>query len=121
MRLAAQNALIPWALKGPLEFRAVMDDATPASAYRALNFPVLILGGERTLMPTRLIAEGLVDLLPTSRLMVIDEAGHMGRLTHTAQVCALIMCHIVDADERCGHDTSAAEILDAPNQIRVCS
>ena len=39
MRPAAQNALIPWALKGPLEFRAVMDDETPANAYRRLNFP----------------------------------------------------------------------------------
>jgi pimeloyl-ACP methyl ester carboxylesterase len=113
MRPAAQNALVPWALKGPLEFRAVLDDATPANSYRALNFPVLILRGERTLMPTRLIAEGLLDLLPTPRLMVIDGAGHMGPLTHTAEVCALIMRHIVDADERCGHDTSAAEILDA--------
>jgi len=101
MRPAAQNALIPWALKGPLEFRAVMDNATPASAYCALNFPVLILRGERTLVPTRLIAEGLLDLLPTPRLMVIDGAGHMGPLTHTAEVCALIMRHIVEADERC--------------------
>jgi hypothetical protein len=33
--------------------------------------------------------------------MVIDGAGHMGPLTHTAEVCALIMRHIVDADERC--------------------
>jgi pimeloyl-ACP methyl ester carboxylesterase len=66
-------------------------------------------------MPTRLIAEGLLDLLPTPRLMVIDGAGHMGPLTHTAEVCALIMRHIVDADERAlrGDDTSAAEILDA--------
>ena len=43
MRPAAQNALIRWVLKGPLEFRAVMDDETPANAYRRLNFPVLIL------------------------------------------------------------------------------
>ena len=107
MRPAAQNALIPWALKGPLEFRAVMDDETPANAYRRLNFPVLILRGERTLMPTRLIAEGLLDLLPTPRLMVIDGAGHMGPLTHTGDVCTLIKEHIVDADERCAAMTPA--------------
>jgi pimeloyl-ACP methyl ester carboxylesterase len=107
MRPAAQNALIPWALKGPLEFRAVMDDATPANSYRALNFPVLIPRGEGTLMPTRLIAEGLLYLLPTTRLMVIDGAGHMGPLTHTAAVCALIKGHIVDVDERCAAMTPA--------------
>ena len=108
MRPAAQNALIPWALKAPLEFRAVMDDTTPASAYRALNFPVLILRGERTLMPAGLIAEGLLDLLPTSRLIVIDGAGHMGPLTHTAEVCAAIMRHIAAAHERCAAITLAS-------------
>jgi hypothetical protein len=47
--------------------------------------------------------------------MVIDGAGHTGPLTHTAELRALIMRHIVDADERAlrGDDTSAAEILDA--------
>ena len=84
-----------------------MDDAAPASAYRALNFPVLILRGERTLMPAGLIAEDLLDLLPASRLMVIDGAGHMGPLTHTADVCAEIMRHIVAAHERCAAITLA--------------
>jgi pimeloyl-ACP methyl ester carboxylesterase len=122
MRPAAQNTLIPWALKAPLEFRAVMDDATQASAYRALNFPVLILRGERTLMPTRLIAEGLLDLLPTSRLMVIDGAGHMGPLTHTAEVCALIMRHIVDVEDRCAAMRLAPPaFLAPPDQIHVRS
>ena len=68
---------------------------------------MLILRGERTLMPTRLIAEGLLDLLPTPRLMVIDGAGHMGPLAHTAEVCVLIKGHIVDADERCAAMTLA--------------
>jgi hypothetical protein len=54
-----------------------------------------------------LIAEGLLDLLPTTRLMVIDGAGHMGPLTHTAKVCALIKGHILDADERCAARTLA--------------
>jgi hypothetical protein len=74
---------------------------------------VLILLGERTLMP-RLIAEGLLDLLPTSRPWSSTEPD-MGPLTHTAELRALIMRHIVDADERAlrGDDTSAAEILDA--------
>ena len=43
-------------------------DPTPASAYRALKFPVLILRGEHAPMPTRAIAEGLSELLPNSRL-----------------------------------------------------
>jgi pimeloyl-ACP methyl ester carboxylesterase len=107
MRPAAQNALIHWAPKGPLEFRAVMDDPTPASAYGALNFPVLILRGEHAPMPTRLIAEGLAELLPAGRLLVVEGAGHMGPLTPTRDVCAPIMRHIVDAEDRCATVTAA--------------
>ena len=36
MRPAAQRALIGWAPKGPLDFHALIEDPTPASAYRAL-------------------------------------------------------------------------------------
>ena len=95
MRPAAQNALTHWAGKGPLEFQAMMDDATPANAYRRLNFPVLMLRGEHALMPSRLIAEGLLVLLPTLWLMVVEGAGHMGPLTHAGEVFALIKGHIV--------------------------
>ena len=66
-------------------------------------------------MPTRVIAEGLSELLPVSRLMVIDGAGHMGPLTHAPEVSALIVRHIVDAEtgaqpRRC-RPRSQAEIL----------
>jgi len=56
---AAQNALIRWVPKGPLEFSALIENATPASAYRALNAPVLMLRGEHAPMPSRLIAQWL--------------------------------------------------------------
>ena len=64
MRPAVQNALIRWAPKAPLDFQALMDEPTPASAYRALTFPVLILRGEHAPTPTRVIAEALTELLP---------------------------------------------------------
>ena len=82
MRPAVQSALIRWAPKAPLDFRALIDEPTPASAYRALALPVLILRGEHAPTPTRVIAEGLSDLLPASRLIAVDGAGHMGPLTH---------------------------------------
>src|SRR4029078_7321779 len=47
LRPSVQSALIRWAPKGPLDFRALFDEATPADAYRKLAFPVLILRGER--------------------------------------------------------------------------
>ena len=94
MRPSVQNALIRWAPKGPLDFQALIEDPTPACAYRALEFPVLILRGEHAPMPTRVIAEGLAELLPNSRLMIVECAGHMGPLTHAPEVSHLIVQHI---------------------------
>lgn len=117
---AAQNALIRWVPKGPLEFSALIENATPASAYRALNAPVLMLRGEHAPMPSRLIAQWLARLLPTARLTVVDGAAHMGPLTHAGEVAALIRRHIVDAEESCAAMPLAAARLSArPNQIRV--
>ena len=92
--------MIRWSPKAPLDFRALIEEPTPASAYRTLDFPVLILRGEHAPLPTRVIAEGLSRLLPASRLLTVDGAGHMGPLTHAPEVSALIVQHIVDADGR---------------------
>jgi pimeloyl-ACP methyl ester carboxylesterase len=97
MRPEGHRALIRWAPKAPLDFRALIHEPTPAEAYRALGFPVLLLRGERAPTPTRLIAEGLAQLLPASRLLTIDGAGHMGPMTHARPVSGLIARHIGDA------------------------
>ena len=57
MRPAVQNALVRWAPKGPLDFRALVDEPTLTSAYRTLTVPVLILRGEYAPRPTRVIAD----------------------------------------------------------------
>lgn len=98
LRPSVQRALIRWAPKGPLDFRALIDDPTPVAAYGALTFPLLILRGEYAPSPTRVIAEGLAQWLPASRIVDIAGAGHMGPLTHTPEVSALIVRHIVEAE-----------------------
>ena len=103
MRPEVQNALIRWAPKAPLDFQALIDDPTPATAYAALNFPVLIVRGEHAPLPTRVISERLIEILPQSRLKIVAGAGHMGPLTHASEVSRLIVQHIsgVKANE-CG-------------------
>ena len=102
MRPEGHKALIRWAPKAPLDFQALIDDPTPAEAYRTLAFPVLILRGEHGPAPTRLIADGLSRLLPATRLLTIDGAGHMGPMTHAGLVCELIARHFAEvaADTR---------------------
>jgi pimeloyl-ACP methyl ester carboxylesterase len=97
LRPHVQSALIRWAPKGPLDFHALIEEPTPAEAYRRLPFPALVMRGERAPAPTRLIAEALAALLPASRLVVIGGAGHMGPLTHAPVVFAAIARHIATA------------------------
>jgi pimeloyl-ACP methyl ester carboxylesterase len=94
MRPKVQKALMRWAPKGPLDFHALFQDPTPAEAYRILSFPVLILRGEHAPLPTRVISERLLELLPHSRLKIIAGAGHMGPLTHPSKVSEVISRHI---------------------------
>lgn len=96
LRPSVQASLLRWAPKAPLDFWALMEEPTPSDAYRALEFPVLVLRGEHAPAPTRVIADGLSALLPNSRRMVINGAGHMGPLTHAPEVAALIARHIVE-------------------------
>ena len=82
----------------PLDFRALIDEPTPVSAYADIRCPILILGGEHAPKPTRLIAETLPTLLPAANLAVIDGTGHMGPLTHVGAVSSAIARHVVEVD-----------------------
>jgi pimeloyl-ACP methyl ester carboxylesterase len=97
MRPDAHGAMIRWAPKAPLDFHALIEEPTPLDAYRGLDIPVLVLRGERAPAPTRLIADGLARLLPASRLVTIAGAGHMGPMTHAAEVAQTIARHIDEA------------------------
>jgi pimeloyl-ACP methyl ester carboxylesterase len=108
MRPAAQRALICWAPKGPLDFHALIENPTPASAYRVLKCPTLIMRGERALKPSRIIADRLAELLPDSRLLVVDGAGHMGPVTHASKVAAMIVRHIAAIDAQSWQANRAA-------------
>jgi pimeloyl-ACP methyl ester carboxylesterase len=97
LRPSLQAALTRWIPKASLDFRALIDDPTPASAYEDLLFPTLIMRGEHALAPSRLIAEILETLLFDAHVMVMTGAGHMGPLTHAAQVNAAIARHVAES------------------------
>jgi len=114
MRPTVRNALIRWLPKGPLDFRALIDEPAAASAYRRLAFPTLIVRGEHGPRPSRLIAERLWQLLPDSSLDVLEGAGHMGPLTHAPEVSAVIALHIAaQADRRQRRHVRAPSMLPA--------
>jgi pimeloyl-ACP methyl ester carboxylesterase len=119
MRLELQKALMLWAPKGPLDFRALFEDPTPGKAYRVLNFPVLILRGEHAPLPTRVISERLLELLPRSQLKIIAGAGHMGPLTHASKVSEVIVQHIAAASSMRSQTRSVTdEFIDQAGIVR---
>jgi pimeloyl-ACP methyl ester carboxylesterase len=94
LKPSVQAMLTRWVPKAPLDFRALIHEPTPASAYAKLCVPTLLLRGEHAPAPTRLIAEILASLMPVARLSVVLDAGHMGPLTHAPAVNAAIAGHI---------------------------
>jgi pimeloyl-ACP methyl ester carboxylesterase len=99
LRPAVQAMLTRWVPKAPLDFRALIHEPTPPSAYAKLRIPTLVMRGEHAPAPTRLIAETLPSLMPAAKLLVVPEAGHMGPLTHAQTVNAAIARHIGEWDE----------------------
>jgi pimeloyl-ACP methyl ester carboxylesterase len=93
LRPTLQQYLMRWVWKGPLDFHALIDEQTPLEAYRKFSFPVLVVRGEHAKAPVRLIAQAL-SLIPTVRLSIVPGAGHMGPLTHAAEVNVRFIRHI---------------------------
>lgn len=98
LRPELQSDLRRWVPKAPLDFAALIGERTEPGAYACLHFPVLIIRGSDAPAPTRLIADALSTLLPSARLAKIAGAGHVGPLTHTAEVNAMIIGHLAGVD-----------------------
>lgn len=101
LRPDIRTALTRWLPKAPLDFRALLDEPTPLSAYRDFPFPVLVLRGEHAPSPTRVAAEALANAIGSARLITIAGAGHMGPITHAAEVNRHIVEHIATAAGIC--------------------
>jgi pimeloyl-ACP methyl ester carboxylesterase len=83
-RLAtAMRAVIP-------EWDAAFDDPVEEVDLRALRMPVLLLRGSNTTVAARAVATLLAETISDAEVVRIDDAGHMGPLTHHAQVGPLI-------------------------------
>ena len=111
MRPEIQTALTRWAPQIPLDFRALIDERTPLSAYEAVTCPVLILQGERALRPSRMITGKLAETFADCRLAIIDGAGHMGPFSHAEAVNALIAEHI-EAVDRARRPDRSSQVLE---------
>ena len=84
--------------KACLEFRAMAQEPTSVSAYRRFNFPTLLMVGEHTTEPVRIIARQLAKAMKSCSMRTVFGAGHMGPFTHPGVVNAMIADHMLRAE-----------------------
>jgi pimeloyl-ACP methyl ester carboxylesterase len=97
LRPQAQDEIMRYVAKAPLEFTALMHERIAPATIRGLRIPVLIMRGEHAPMPTALLAHGLAVAL-AAELVIVPGAGHMGPFTHADAVNHAIANHLGVAD-----------------------
>ena len=86
MDTGRRQRLAPQMTKVGAEFLAAFADPLPLETWRALEMPVLLLGGERSPAPVRAINVRLASVLPRAASVTLPGIGHMGPMTHPAEV-----------------------------------
>lgn len=79
----------------PRHFEALFAARWASRPLGSLTVPTLLLNGEQTRAPARRVAELIGEAgLPRLRRREIADAGHLGPITHEAQVNAAIVGHL---------------------------
>lgn len=73
---------------------ALAADRTSLASYRAIAAPLLVLRGGTSPLAVRRASALIAEGVPGTRLEAIEDAGHMGPLTHRDRVNDLIVAHI---------------------------
>ena len=80
------------------EVASLVADRTDRAGYAKVTQPTLLLGGDRTQPAERRTLAKLAATLPDARLVTFPELGHMGPITHPAEINAAIAAHIDRVD-----------------------
>jgi pimeloyl-ACP methyl ester carboxylesterase len=70
--------------------RTLMEDLTPASSYRVVRAPIVVLTGEQSPLAVRSVVARLGTTL-AAKTRTIARAGHMGPMTHGDAVNAAVL------------------------------
>lgn len=73
-------------------------DPTSLEAYARVEVGALLVSGAKSPAIERRVCEVLAGVLPKGRLVTLEDAGHMGPLTHGATVNALFEAHVAACD-----------------------
>ena len=76
------------------QWPALFDEPTPLAAYGKVGVPTLLLTGTDSPASSRGVARLLAETLPDVTVVMLEEVGHMGPVTHPALVNELIAGHL---------------------------
>lgn len=99
---AARAGFLERGRKVYLEARSLLAERTPPAAYASVDAPTLLLVGEHSPAAALRVIALLAEALPRSRAQVLVGAGHMGPISHAAEVNALIAGHIAAVEAESG-------------------
>ncbi|PYE32041.1 pimeloyl-ACP methyl ester carboxylesterase [Idiomarina fontislapidosi] len=85
-----QQAMVAQSAKVALDFDALLNDELNLDDYQQVDAPVLIIQGEYTRRSARAVVKALSTALQSVTVKRV-QAGHMGPLTHPAEVNPLIL------------------------------
>jgi pimeloyl-ACP methyl ester carboxylesterase len=108
----AQAALMRWAPKVTLDFRALLGQPIRPAYQEQLDIPCRIIVGGRSPAPTAEIGRLLAETMPDCRLSYLDDAGHMAPIAQADRIAAVIADHIRS------HVPGTSERSTAPAQER---
>ncbi len=97
LRPQVQADLRRYLPKACLDFRALFNNPLRLQAYGLLSMPILLLQGQHAPAPTALIAQRLHAANKHAARVILRGAGHMGPLTHAAEVASRLAAHVEDA------------------------
>jgi pimeloyl-ACP methyl ester carboxylesterase len=75
-------------------FDALFANPIPLPSVAALDIPVLLMRGGRTTASAAAVADELAAVLPSVEVRKFERAGHLGPITHAADVNAAIEEHL---------------------------
>lgn len=96
--VAARASFLRVGRKVYFEVRSLLADRTAPAEYARITAPTLLLGGERSPVAARRVIALLAAAVPRVRTHLVTGAGHMGPISHAAEVNALVAEHIAAAD-----------------------
>jgi pimeloyl-ACP methyl ester carboxylesterase len=84
----AEFRRVAWAVREGV--RSLMEDATPASSYRLITAPILVITGAQSPLAAQTVVKRLGESLG-ARTVTVPGAGHMGPMTHADAVNAAVL------------------------------